>query len=183
MYNLPVNKTPTLNIGQSVSARLTNLKSILAKELSEIDVIILKAECFEKGTQFPTFFEKPILSSARENITDTRFVTELELLTEIADLMGDLQVYAASEVAKFGIPNQPVLKLIMESNFSKLGADGLPIIDAEGKFLKGPNYWKPEAQISLMLEDRMVVATAQNNIQNAAKTIGAFDSLPTVTGV
>lgn len=39
----------------------------------------------------------------------------------------------------------------MDSNASKLGADGKPIYDANGKFLKGPNYWKPEGKIREML--------------------------------
>src|SRR6476620_5595229 len=40
---------------------------------------------------------------------------------------------------------------IMDSNESKLGADGNPIYDANGKFLKGPNYWKPEPKIQELL--------------------------------
>jgi hypothetical protein len=44
-----------------------------------------------------------------------------------------------------------VLQIIMDSNASKLGADGKPIYDANGKFLKGPNYWKPEPKIRELL--------------------------------
>ena len=29
-----------------------------------------------------------------------------------------------------------------------------PIYDANGKFLKGPNYWKPEPNIKALLEAR-----------------------------
>jgi len=39
----------------------------------------------------------------------------------------------------------------MDSNESKLGADGRPIYDANGKFLKGPNYWRPEPRIKALL--------------------------------
>ena len=42
----------------------------------------------------------------------------------------------------------------MDSNESKLGADGNPIYDGNGKFLKGPNYWKPEPKIKALLESR-----------------------------
>jgi len=45
-----------------------------------------------------------------------------------------------------------VLDVIMDSNESKLGADGKPIYDANGKFLKGPGYWKPEPKIKALLE-------------------------------
>ena len=39
----------------------------------------------------------------------------------------------------------------MDSNESKLGADGNPIYDQNGKFLKGPSYWKPELKIRELL--------------------------------
>lgn len=44
-----------------------------------------------------------------------------------------------------------MLDVIMDSNESKLGADGKPIYDENGKFLKGPNYWKPEPRIKTLL--------------------------------
>ena len=72
----------------------------------------------------------------------------------IADLLGDVIVYCRSEALKYGLPLEEVLDIIMDSNESKLGADGKPIYDANGKFLKGPNYWKPEAKIKSMLEGR-----------------------------
>ena len=53
--------------------------------------------------------------------------------------------------ARRGIPLEDVLQIIMDSNASKLGADGKPIYDANGKFLKGPNYWKPEPKIRELL--------------------------------
>ena len=33
---------------------------------------------------------------------------------------------------------------VHESNMSKLGADGKPILREDGKVLKGPNYKKPD---------------------------------------
>lgn len=38
----------------------------------------------------------------------------------------------------------------MQSNFSKLGADGKPIYDERGKVQKGQNYWKPEPKIKAL---------------------------------
>jgi len=54
------------------------------------------------------------------------------------------------------LPANVVDRLIMDSNESKLGADGKPIYDANGKFLKGPNYWRPEPRIKALLEQRGV---------------------------
>jgi len=46
----------------------------------------------------------------------------------------------------------------MDRNESKPDENGNPIYDANGKFLKGPNYWKPEPRIKTLLEDRGVQA-------------------------
>lgn len=131
MYRMPVSTTPTLDVGSPVTQRLSDLKAILLDEVLEIDELI------EKSTK----------------LSDTQSM--LDLLTGVADLMGDLQVYAASEMAKWGLPLDETLSIIMQSNFSKMGADGLPIYDARGKLLKGPNYWKPEPKLNAMLASRI----------------------------
>ena len=125
IYKLPVNPVPTLDVGVPVIERLKAFKAILAEELDEIDHIIDAA----KNDESP-----------------------MAVLTMLADLLGDIQVYCASEMAKFGLPLDKVLAIIMQSNFSKLGADGKPIYDERGKVLKGPNYWKPEPKIRALLE-------------------------------
>lgn len=107
---------------------LKKFKKILAEELDEIDIIIA-----EVGGS-PAFF-----------------MDYFGTLADIADLLGDLQVYCASEMTKYRIPVNDTLEIIMASNTSKLGADGEPIKRADGKFLKGPNYWKPESKIKMMI--------------------------------
>lgn len=72
---------------------------------------------------------------------------KVEVLADMADWLGDIVVYCASEARRWGIPLDRVLGVIMESNFSKLGADGKPIYDDRGKVMKGPDYWKPEPKI------------------------------------
>ena len=128
IYKLPVNTQPTLDVGVAVVDRLRAFKDILGEELNEIDEIIEAAEANTPS---------------------------LDVLTNLADLLGDIQVYCASEMAKFGLPLDATLELIMQSNFSKLGADGKPIYDERGKVQKGPNYWKPEPKIRAMLEGRL----------------------------
>jgi predicted HAD superfamily Cof-like phosphohydrolase len=125
IYRLPVNEKPTLDIGVPLVERLQAFKSILSEELDEIDDIINAAQ-----QQRPA----------------------LEILTMLADLLGDIQVYCASEMTKFGLPLDQVLQIIMQSNFSKLGADGNPIYDERGKVQKGPGYWKPEPAIETLLK-------------------------------
>ncbi len=136
IYKLPVNATPTLDyLGQNLDSReaaalrLTEFKDIISEEVNEVDDIVLKLRGDEN-------------------------YTELDALTDMADWLGDMQVYCASEMAKFGLPLDVVLEKIMQSNFSKLGADGNPIYDGRGKVQKGPNYWKPEPAIRQALIER-----------------------------
>lgn len=76
---------------------------------------------------------------------------EIDVLVEIADLLGDVCVYCTSEAVKYGIPLEEVLNIIMASNMSKLGENGEPIYNEEGKVMKGPGYWKPEFKIRELL--------------------------------
>lgn len=127
MYKLPVSDTPTAFPGEPLTDRMPRFMNVLHEEI-------------EEGNR--------IIASATENK-----LSQLELVTEVADLLGDIVVYAYSEATKYGIPLDQVLEIIMASNASKLGADGKPIYDERGKFMKGPNYWKPEAKIYELLKN------------------------------
>jgi NTP pyrophosphatase (non-canonical NTP hydrolase) len=122
MYKLPINSTPTLL--SDPADKLKKFKTTLMAEVHEIDEIVEKIENGE---------------------------TEIDVKVAIADLLGDVIVYCRSEALKYGLPLEEVLEIIMDSNESKLGADGKPIYDENGKFLKGPNYWKPEPKIKSLL--------------------------------
>ena len=126
MYKLPANEQPALP--PDVAERLTKFKATLMDEVHEIDEIVKLAK--EGGAP-------------------------ADISVAIADLLGDVIVYCRSEALKYGLPLEDVLDVIMDSNESKLGADGKPIYDANGKFLKGPNYWKPEPKIKALLAARM----------------------------
>lgn len=123
MYKLPANDRPVLP--EDVTGRLTKFKATLMDEVHEIDQIVAMAQ---------------------------QGATPTEILVAMADLLGDVIVYCRSEALKYGLPLEDVLDIIMDSNESKLGADGRPIHDANGKFLKGPGYWKPEPKIKALLE-------------------------------
>lgn len=123
MYKLPAHATPTLP--EDVAGRLVKFKATLMDEVHEIDEIVELAD----GGASPD-----------------------EIAVAVADLLGDVIVYCRSEALKYGIPLEEVLDVIMDSNESKLDENGNPIYDANGKFLKGPNYWKPEPKIKALLE-------------------------------
>ncbi len=131
MYKLPVNEKPTL----PTIERLKSFKSILMEEVHELDDIIAKYESHASGDEASLNADQKV-----------------DVLTDLADILGDLVVYIRSEATKYGINLEDALKIIMDSNFSKLGENGKPIYDERGKVMKGPNYWKPEPQLSEMLK-------------------------------
>jgi NTP pyrophosphatase (non-canonical NTP hydrolase) len=126
MYKLPAHDRPV--VPADVADRLTKFKATLLDEVHEIDEIV---------------------AHARDG------ADAADIAVAIADLLGDIVVYCRSEALKYGLPLEKVLDVIMDSNESKLDADGNPIYDANGKFLKGPNYWKPEPRIRALLARAM----------------------------
>ncbi len=142
LYNLPVNTSPTIpftatpeaRVTEQLIARLKQLHTILIDEVNEVTDIIYNVEAGRPP---------------------------IEILTELADWLGDLQVYCASEMCKFGIENQVILSIIMASNMSKLSDDG-SVIMKDGKVEKGPNYWKPEPMITQFLNAAIRQASKAN---------------------
>lgn len=132
MYGLGVPKTPAMLDGsrEATIQRLVRFKEILQAELNEVEGVI---------------------TALRDDAG-----SDVYALGELADWLADMQVYCASEATRFGLDNDIILRIVMESNFSKLGADGLPIVE-NGKVVKGPNYWKPEPLL------RSYVAHAQRH--------------------
>lgn len=69
-------------------------------------------------------------------------------LVEVADALGDMLYILCGTIIEHGMQDkiEEVFNEIQRSNMSKLGADGKPIYRADGKVLKGPNYFKPNIQ-------------------------------------
>lgn len=126
--------------------RLPNFKVILGKEFAELGDIQQALEqrvaAQEKDAYLPT-------------------------IVDIADLLGDIVVYCFSEAARLDVPLFAVLSAIMNSNFTKLGADGKPIKDENGKFLKGPNFIPPEPAIENIMRAVKGLPTIAVNYQPA----------------
>ena len=122
MYHIPTPPAP-LHDRAATLARLDQFMPIIEDEISEGRLLQ------DKG---------PTLS-------------QVDLLTELADWYGDIIVYGASEMARHGLPADAILSIIMDSNASKLQADGTALM-IDGKLQKGPNYWKPEPKIKALIE-------------------------------
>jgi predicted HAD superfamily Cof-like phosphohydrolase len=74
-------------------------------------------------------------------------------LEEIADALGDMLYILCGTILKHGMHHiiEDIFNEIHSSNMSKLGEDGKPILRADGKITKGPNYFRPE--LSKIIED------------------------------
>jgi DNA-binding FrmR family transcriptional regulator len=168
IYELPINVRPTLaeqDLGEPPLKRIQGFMKTLQKEMEEgreIELALEQLALFRSGTVVS--YEVIKHHAAAKNIGDSRADAVAKLLTSayvkggveeverqilvmIADWLGDQNVYLRSEALKFGLPHEAVLNVIMGSNFTKLGEDGNPIKDENGKFLKGPNYVAPEGHI------------------------------------
>ncbi len=67
-------------------------------------------------------------------------------LVEVADALGDMLYILCGTILKHGLQDkiEAVFREIQRSNMSKLGEDGKPIYRADGKVLKGANYFHPD---------------------------------------
>lgn len=144
MYKLPIAPFPSLE----AEAQWQSLKFPMSQN-AQTNPVDKRLEDF-----FGTILKNEVKEheDIRAKLAFGETVDEVDVLVDLADLLGDIIVYCASEMIRYGIPVNDTLRIIMESNFSKLGADGQPIYDATGKVSKGPGYWKPEPMIRLMLE-------------------------------
>lgn len=69
-------------------------------------------------------------------------------LHEIADALGDMLYILCGTILKHGMQHviEEVFEEIHRSNMSKLGEDGQPVLRADGKITKGPNYFRPKIE-------------------------------------
>ena len=113
---------------------------------------------FEKVGLFMKKFEqeikkKPSLSSdkinnLRINLIEEEFKELKEALNkkdlkEVADALTDILYVTYGAGHAFGINLDKCFEEVQKSNMSKLGNDGKPVYNEQGKVMKGPKYFKP----------------------------------------
>ncbi len=113
---------------------------------------------FEKVGMFMMTFgqevkKKPSLSSDKINNLRINLIEEelkefKEALTkkdlkEVADALTDILYVTYGAGHAFGINLDNCFDEVQKSNMSKLGDDGKPIYNKQGKVMKGPNYFEP----------------------------------------
>ena len=65
-------------------------------------------------------------------------------IKEVADALTDILYVTYGAGHAFGIDLDKCFDEVQNSNMSKLGSNGKPIYNEQGKVMKGPNYFKPD---------------------------------------
>ncbi len=78
-----------------------------------------------------------------EELQELKEALEKKDIKEVADALTDILYVTYGAGHAFGINLDKCFQEVQNSNMSKLGADGKPIYNENGKVMKGPNYFKP----------------------------------------
>ena len=79
----------------------------------------------------------------QEELNELKQAMKDRNMNEIADALTDILYVTYGAGYAYGINLDKCFKEVQRANMSKLGADGKPIFNENGKVLKGPNYSKP----------------------------------------
>ena len=80
----------------------------------------------------------------KEELEELKVAVENKDLLEVADALTDILYVTYGAGHAFGIDLDKCFEEVQKSNMSKLGTDGKPIYNENGKVMKGPNYFKPD---------------------------------------
>tara|TARA_B100000963_G_scaffold285557_1_gene254511 strand:+ start:819 stop:1190 length:372 start_codon:yes stop_codon:yes gene_type:complete len=79
----------------------------------------------------------------KEELEELKEAIEKKDIQEVADALTDILYVTYGAGHSFGINLDQCFREVQSSNMSKLGEDGKPIYNKNGKVMKGPNYFKP----------------------------------------
>ena len=80
----------------------------------------------------------------KEELEELKEAIKNKDLLEVADALTDILYVAYGAGHAFGIDLDKCFEEVQNSNMSKLGEDGNPIYNEDGKVMKGPKYFKPD---------------------------------------
>ena len=79
----------------------------------------------------------------KEELDELKEAIDKKDIKEVADALTDILYVTYGAGHAFGIDLDKCFEEVQNSNMSKLGKDGKPIYNENGKVMKGPNYFKP----------------------------------------
>ena len=84
------------------------------------------------------------ISLIEEELDELKQAIKQKNLVEVVDALTDILYVTYGAGHAFGVNLDKCFEEVQNSNMSKLGEDGEPIYNEEGKVMKGPNYFKPD---------------------------------------
>ena len=84
------------------------------------------------------------LSLIQEELDEFDEALKNKDLKEVADALTDILYVTYGAGHAFGIDLDKCFEEVQRSNMSKLGEDGKPIYNDNGKVMKGPKYFQPD---------------------------------------
>ena len=84
------------------------------------------------------------LSLIQEELDELNKAIRDKDIVEVADALTDILYVTYGAGHAFGVDLDQCFDEVQNSNMSKLGDDGKPIYNENGKVMKGPNYFKPD---------------------------------------
>ena len=99
----------------------------------------------KEKTEFPdNAILKLRIDLIQEELDELKEAVSRKDLKEVADALTDILYVTYGAGHAFGINLDKCFSEVQNSNMSKLGIDGKPIYNDQGKVMKGPNYFKPD---------------------------------------
>ena len=83
------------------------------------------------------------ISLIKEELEEFKQAIKNNDLKETIDALTDILYVTYGAGHAFGVNLDQCFEEVQKSNMSKLGNDGKPIYNEDGKVMKGPNYFKP----------------------------------------
>jgi predicted HAD superfamily Cof-like phosphohydrolase len=80
----------------------------------------------------------------REELDELKEALKDKDILEVADALTDILYVTYGAGHAFGIDLDKCFNEVQKSNMSKLGENGNPIYNENGKVMKGPGYFKPD---------------------------------------
>ena len=80
----------------------------------------------------------------KEELQELKEALDSKDIKEVADALADILYVTYGAGHAFGIDLDKCFEEVQNSNMSKLGPNGKPIYNEQGKVMKGPNYFKPD---------------------------------------
>ena len=84
------------------------------------------------------------ISLISEELSELKEAIKNNDLKEAVDALTDILYVTYGAGHAFGVDLDKCFDEVQRSNMSKLGEDGKPIYNDQGKVMKGPNYFKPD---------------------------------------